>query len=126
MAILLLFCLTLICSFSRISCDEKLTNKGGFIFEELGTNHLNQEFMTFSRQLNFELLNPLVDNLQGLLSLHGEVCDHTSAKLRYNNTVITGQGTKIEHHGFVTDFTYVINPNSSLLVFTLFGDAKHF
>ena len=114
MTLKMLFYAVLLCTLSRIQCDETLTNKGGFVFEELATNHLNQEFMTFSRQLNFSLLQPLVDNLQGLLSLHGEICDRTSAQLQVNATVISNHGTKIEHHGFVSEIMYTLNPNTSI------------
>jgi hypothetical protein len=44
------------------------------VFERVVTSNLNQEFMSFTRQLDIELLRPLVSNLKGLLNIHQEVC----------------------------------------------------
>ena len=58
-------------------------NKGGFVFERVVTSNLNQEFMSFTRQLDIELLRPLISNLKGLINIHNEIC--TKACLLYTS-----------------------------------------
>jgi hypothetical protein len=66
------FCFCLL--FSRQIGSDNLMNKGGFVFERVVTGNLNQEFMSFTRQLDTELLRPLISNLKGLINIHDEIC----------------------------------------------------
>ena len=110
------FLVILLTLFGNIKSDEILTNSGGFVFEKVATNHLNQDFMTFTRQLDFNLLQPLVDNLQGLLNLHGDICDKAQTYTTDNSTVISRDGTKIEHHGFIQGKVYSVNKETSIFI----------
>ena len=100
--------------FVRVHTDEILSNHGGFVFEKVATNHLNQEHMTFARHLNFDLLSPLVDNLKGLLNLHNDICNTAQIHVNQNTTKTSRDGTQIEHHGFINGISYVVTPETSL------------
>ena len=96
----LCYVLVLCSLFSRTSCDDVLLNRGGFIFERIVTNNLNQEFMSFTRQLDTEHLKPLIGNLQGLLQIHSEVCTrakHASQPKLQNSSLLESLGLKIGH-----------------------------
>ena len=99
--------------FSRTLSSDNLLNKGGFVFERVVTNNLNQEFMSFTRQLEVEHLKPLVGNLKGLLNIHDEICTRAMTASRNN---ATRDGTKIQDYGFTEGVKYTFTKESVLFI----------
>ena len=97
--------------FSRTSSSGNLLNKGGFIFERVVTNNLNQEFMSFTRQLDLGHLKPLLGNLKGLINIHNEICVRARKAASGD---FTKDGSKLEHHGLIADVEYIMSPDSAI------------
>jgi hypothetical protein len=103
--LLLCFCLL----FSRQLGSDNLMNKGGFVFERVVTSNLNQEFMSFTRQLDTGLLRPLISNLKGLVNIHNEVC--TKAKNSGQGLFSTKEKTLLpSQQYYMTDTTALFSP----------------
>ena len=108
---LLLMLWILVTLFNRTSGDEVLSHKGGFIFERIATNNLNQEFMSFTRQLDSEHLKPLIGNLQGLIQIHEDLCNRAQQAASLNSTK---DGTKLTDHGLLPDIQYIMSLDSAI------------
>ena len=108
---LLLLALVLTILFSRVSGDEVLLNRGGFIFERIATNNLNQEFMSFTRQLDSKHLQPLIGNLQGLIQIHEDLCTRAQQAAKLNGTK---DGSSLEDHGLLPDMQYIMTADSAI------------
>jgi hypothetical protein len=105
-----LLCLCLL--FSRHHGSDNLMNKGGFVFERVVTSNLNQEFMSFTRQLDIELLNPLVSNLKGLINIHNEIC--TKAQQQIEGKIDKSVLLPSQQY-YVTDNTAIFTPTYGLM-----------
>jgi len=105
------FVIILTSLFSRVNGDEVLLNRGGFIFERIATNNLNQEFMSFTRQLDSKHLKPLIGNLQGLIQIHADLCTRAQQAANLNSTK---DGSNLEDHGLLPDMQYLMTTDSAI------------
>ena len=96
--------------FSRTLSSGNLLNKGGFIFEKVIVNNLNQEFMSFNRQLDTKHLKPLIGNLKGLVNIHDEICTKATAAAGKN----VADKMKIQDFGFMDNSVYRMTSQSVL------------